>query len=149
MVSAGLIFLTGTFAYGQTETAEKHKGEESETKRFGAHMAVMEFNAEEGFKLSEKGIKSLGVTFVALSKDAPWRVPRGALVNIKHSTAVYRRFDGWISLVLVKLVSGDKDTVAISSEDLQTGDEVAISGTQFLRMTESDLNSDTVDTCSH
>jgi hypothetical protein len=32
---------------------------------------------------------------------------------------------------------------------LESGDEVAVTGTKFLRMAETDLNSETVDNCAH
>jgi predicted nucleotide-binding protein (sugar kinase/HSP70/actin superfamily) len=76
-------------------------------------------------------------------------VPQTALIHIKHSTGVYRRWEKHITMVLVKVLKRKKGEVLIRSVDLQAGDEVAISGVPFLRMTEADLNSETIDYCSH
>lgn len=111
--------------------------------------AVSEFNKEEGFKMTPSSLSSMGISFSTLSSGNAWSVPKEAIVRVKHSTGVYRRYGGWISLVLVKTGGTERDTVRITSEDLQAGDEIAVHGTQFLRMTELDLNADTVDTCSH
>jgi hypothetical protein len=130
-----------TFASG-----EKESGTTVEIKKGGA---VTAFTKEDGFKLSDKAIKNLGVTFNTLSGTGPWMVPKSALVRIKHSTGVYRKWDGWITTVLVKVLNQTKETVTIKSVDLQDQDKVAITGVPFLRMTEADLNSDTVDNCAH
>lgn len=105
---------------------------------------------EDGnFKVSEKSLKHLGVKFQALEGTSPWIVPSDALVKIKLTLGVYRRFDGEITYVIVKRLNEHNGTVSIQSEDLESGDEVAISGTKFLRMAETDLNSETVDNCAH
>ena len=111
--------------------------------------AVTAFSKEDGFKLSDKAVKNLGVTFNTLSGSGPWMIPKSALVRIKHSTGVYRKWDGWITMVLVKVINQTNETVTIKSVDLQNQDKVAITGVTFLRMTEADLNSDTVDSCAH
>lgn len=111
--------------------------------------AVIDFNKEDGFKLSEKARKNLGVEFIKIKGQNTWEIPKSALIRIKYSTGVYRKWDGWITMVLVTVVSQTKDTVTIRSIDLEDSDEVAITNVHFLRMTEADLNSDTVDACSH
>ncbi|MBT3583676.1 MAG: hypothetical protein HN509_02115 [Halobacteriovoraceae bacterium] len=126
---------------------EKKKAETTVEIKKGS--AVSAFSKEDGFKLTNKAISNLGVTFKAIKGSGPWMIPKTALVRIKHSTGVYRKWDGWITMVLVKVIKRTKETVTIKSVDLQDRDELAITGVPFLRMTESDLNSDTVDACSH
>ena len=111
--------------------------------------AVTAFNKEDGFKLSEKALKNLEVTFRKISGSGPWTVPKSSLVRIKHSSGVYRKWNGWITMVLVNVIAQSKDTITITSVDLQGQDEVAVTGVSFLRMTDADLNSDTVDSCAH
>lgn len=111
--------------------------------------AVTEFSKDDGFKLSKEAINNLSVSFKALGGSGPWVIPKSAIVKIKHSVGVYRRWEGWITMVLVTVVDESKDTVTIKSVDLQEQDQVAVTGVPFLRMTEADLNSDTVDACSH
>ena len=117
--------------------------------QYGAGKAVEAYSKEDGFKLSEKAIKNLGVKFIQLDQGSKWKVPASALVSLKQSFLVYRRYDGWLTTVLVKVVSQNPESVTISSEDLQPGDEVVTTGVNFVRMTDSDLNSGTVDSCSH
>ncbi len=123
--------------------------EEEVSSRFGPGKAIEAFSKEEGFKMSPKAMTALGVRFDSVRGAGPWRISKSALIRIKQSTGVYRRFDGWISMVLVKVVSQEKDSVLITSTDIESNDEIAAEGIQFLRMTDADLNAGTVDTCAH
>jgi hypothetical protein len=123
--------------------------DEKEQKTFKPGSAVTEFNKDDGFKLTPKAVKSLGVEFSSLKGKGPWLVPKESLVRIKHSTGVYRKYDNWITLVLVNIHSKHQGYYKISSVDLEPGDDVAIKGALYLRLTEADLNSDTVDSCAH
>jgi hypothetical protein len=105
---------------------------------------------EDGnFKVSEKSLNHLGVTFAPLTGGGPWKIPKTALVRIKLTQGVYRRFEGELTYVIVKVTSAQNDQVLIQSEDLEAGDEVAVTGVKYLRMAETDLNSETVDNCAH
>ncbi|MEK2690301.1 hypothetical protein [Bdellovibrio sp. GT3] len=121
----------------------------AESNRVGPGKAIEQFDAEQGFKMSEKAMKSLGVSFQSLAGKGPWQISKSALIQIKQSKAVYRRYDGWISMVLVNVVSESKDALVIKAIDLEPGDEIAVQGVSFLRMTDSDLNAGTVDSCAH
>lgn len=101
------------------------------------------------FKVSEKSLNHLGVKFSLLSGSAPWTISKSALVRIKLTQGVYRRFEGELTYVIVKVVQEKNDEVKMHSEDLEAGDEVAITGAKYLRMAETDLNSETVDNCAH
>lgn len=122
---------------------------ESASSRVGPNRAVVAFDAENGFKMNEAALKRLGVQFGSITGKGPWKVSSSSVVRIKHSTGVYRRFEGWISFILVQVASREGDSVQIISEDLQSGDEISIAGASYLRLTEADLNADTVDSCSH
>jgi hypothetical protein len=124
-------------------------GDEAAKSKFGKDSAVTAFDSEEGFKMNETALSSLGVQFRKLEGSGAWSIPKDALVRIKHVTGVYRRVEGWISFVLVETPGKSNGQVTIRSEDLQAGDEVAVEGASFLRMTEADLNADTVDSCAH
>lgn len=123
--------------------------EEETASRFGPGKAIEAFSEEDGFKMSQKAIATLGVRFASIRGKGPWRVSKSSLIHIKQSTAVYRKYDGWISMVLVKVVSQTRDTALITSQDLEAEDEIAAQGVQFLRMTDADLNAGTVDNCAH
>lgn len=141
-----VLILAVSLVFGHLALAE----EVSETdSRVGVGKAVESFDKEQGFKLSPKAMKALGIQFQSLSGNGPWKVSKSSLVHLKQSAAVYRRYDGWISMVLVKIVSQDVAGVWIKAADLEAGDDVAVQGVPFLRMTDSDLNAGTVDSCAH
>lgn len=106
-------------------------------------------NEDGSFKVSEKSLDLLGVKFYELKGKEPWVLPKESIVQIKFTKGVFRRYEGDIAFVIVKILKKDGEYVSVSSPDLQAGDEVAVKGASFLRLTEADLNSDTVDACAH
>jgi hypothetical protein len=143
LIFSGLVF--GSEANKSVEP----KTEVVKSSQFGPHMAVVDFNKEDGFKMSEKALGKLKVKFAKILGSNSWTIPEESLVRIKQSLGVYRRLDGWITYILVKVSQKSSGVVTITSPDLENGDEVAITGVNFLRMTDADLNSDTVDSCAH
>lgn len=106
-------------------------------------------NEDGSFKLPEQALSILGIKFSKLDSSGPWKVLKNSLVNIKFTKGVYRRYEGDIAFVIVKVLKDMGNEILISSSDLEIGDEIATEGTTYLRLTEADLNSDTVDACSH
>jgi hypothetical protein len=106
-------------------------------------------NEDGTFKLSEKSLNVMGIQFSKLNVSGPWVIPKEALVKIKFTQGVYRRFENNITYVIVTVLKETSEMVTVQSEDLEIGDEVAIKGAHFLRLAEADLNSDTVDNCAH
>lgn len=129
-------------------TSDDHGAAEGPAN-FGDGKAVTAFDKEEGFQLSDKAMKNLRVKFIDIKGNGPWTIPSEALVRVKQSTGVYRRYEKWISFVLVKVISKNEKISQVTSEDLQSGDEIATSGANYLRMTDADLNSGTVDSCAN
>jgi hypothetical protein len=130
------------FSFASEEGAEN-------SGRFGPGKAIEAFDKEQGFKLSEKATIAMAVSFRRLDQGGLWRLPKESIVHLKQSTGVYRKFEGWISFVLVKVVKRERDALLVTSQDLEPGDEVAVQGAGFLRMTDADLNAGTVDSCAH
>ena len=141
------MFLITLFLVSNTHVAIGEELEKPTKLKKGG--AVTEFVKEDGFKLTQAALENLNIEFKSLPTGNKWIVPDTSLVRIKNSVGVYRRYDGWITMVLVTVLEKNKKMVSIKSVDLQAGDDVATSGVTFLRMTDVDLNSDTVDACSH
>ena len=116
----------------------------------GSYAASAGVKNEDGsFKLPEQSLTILGIKFMKLDSAGPWTIHKNSLVGIKFTKGVYRRYEGDIAYVIVKVLKDMGNQVLISSSDLEIGDELAIEGTTYLRLTEADLNSDTVDACAH
>jgi len=106
-------------------------------------------NEDGSFRVSESAKKRMGIFFMPIKGTGPWIIPASALVKIKFTSGVYRQFEGDISYVLVKVIENQGTRLLIDSQDLEDGDDVAFAGTHFLRLTEADLKSGTVDSCAH
>lgn len=101
------------------------------------------------FTLSPKSEKRLGLKWEVLDDKKPWMVPKEAIVKIKFTTGVYRKFEGRITMVILESFKESGDQVIIHSPDLEPGDEVAVKGVKYIRLAEVDISSGTVDNCSH
>jgi hypothetical protein len=134
-----LVSLTCSATWAETEKKELSK----------SNLAVTDFNEDYGFKMSQKALDTMEISFSSISGNGPWKVPKEALIQLKQSVGVYRRFEGWIDFVLVNVLGSNGDHVSIASADLETGDEVSVTNSKFLRLTEANLKSDTVDSCAH
>lgn len=106
-------------------------------------------NEDGSFKVSAKSLKTMDIKFKKINGKGPWELPINSLVEVKFTKGVYRRFQNDITFVIVKVIKTNASSIFISSEDLESNDEVAVEGVHFLRLTEADLNSDTVDSCAH
>lgn len=105
---------------------------------------------EDGdFTLSPVAEKRMGLQWETLSGSGPWKVPKQSIALIKFTKGVYRKFEGKITMVVLTKIKEEGSNVVISSPDLQEGDQVATSGVKYLRLTEVDISSGTVDNCSH
>jgi hypothetical protein len=139
-----VLLLVPFISYASDESASGDEG-----TNFGASKAVTAFSKDEGFKLSDKAVQNLGIEFQNVRGAGQWKISSDAVVHLKQSSGVYRKVDGWILFVLIKVLKKSGSEVLIQSEDLQDGDEVAVKGVTFLRMTDADLNAGTVDSCAH
>lgn len=103
---------------------------------------------EEGeFSITEKAEKRLGVKWLNIQGKGPWKVPSETIMRLKFTKAAYRKFEGRITMIVLETVKQEGDFVWINSPDLEPGDEIAIKGVKYLRLTELDLFQGAVDSC--
>ena len=108
--------------------------------------SVVAHDPESGFKLSEAAVKRLGIRFEELKGAGPWNVRRSSLVRIKRSIGVYRQVDGFLTFVVIEAV-GAGARARIRSDDLRSGDRIAVEGGAFLRVIDLDLSGGGGDSC--
>src|SRR5690349_2921574 len=75
--------------------AEHDEEKEADAANVGPDFAVLEADPDQGFRLSEKAMKALGVELEPLS-DA---LPLESVVRFKDESGVYRWREGWFKLV--------------------------------------------------
>ena len=105
--------------------------------RAGPTMAVLEANLDDGFRLSEKAKKVIGVVTQPIGQK-PYVIPRMALVFYGDRVGVYRLRQNWFKLVEVQTVSKTHDSASVSSPDIKVDDQIAIEGVALLRVAELD-----------
>ena len=127
---------------GEAEHGEEEKGgEESQSPGVGPGKAILEANHEKGFRLSEGAFKTIGVKTAAIQAGTgSATVPRAALVFFQGEVGVYRVTDGWYKLIEVQIASRNKETAVVRSNELKSGDQVAITGVGLLRVADLDAS---------
>lgn len=103
---------------------------------------------EDGeFSMTETAEKRMGIQWLTLQGKGPWKVPAEVVLRIKFTKAAYRKFEGRITLIVLESVKQEDNSVWIMSPDLESGDQIAIKGVKYLRLTELDLFQGAVDSC--
>ncbi|WP_413586732.1 hypothetical protein [Bdellovibrio sp. HCB274] len=97
---------------------------------------------EKTLKISAEAQKHLGIEFAKVSGKSPWTLSRTALVQIKDANGVYKKHEDAIEFIDVQILKTDKDSISVRAEGLEADDEVAVKGTKFIRIMESELNSE-------
>ena len=99
-----------------------------------ADKAVVESSVSQGIRLSDKARATLAIQNTRLTWRISGPVPAGSLVHYQDKVGVYRHRKGWFKLVEVSVISVSASRVTIRSEDLDTGDDVVVSGVALLRV---------------
>jgi hypothetical protein len=123
------------------EEHESEAGHDEElSSNIGPGFAVTEADHDQGFKLSEKALKTLGLEWKPVQNASAVTVPSSSLVFFKDETGVYRVRDGWI-----KLIEGEVEITGKSARFMpqdktafKSGDQIVTAGVPLLRVTELD-----------
>ncbi|QDK44526.1 hypothetical protein DOM22_04815 [Bdellovibrio sp. ZAP7] len=135
LLSAILIFsVNSALAYNTNKSAEKEHEEH--------HDEHGHEEKEKSLKISEKAKSHLKIEFTNVVGKSPWTLPRTALVQVKDRSGIYKKHGDTLEFVEIQLVKSDKEKITFTTIDLHTGDAVVVQGTQFIRIIESELNSE-------
>lgn len=124
LITLALILSLAPFSYASGDHDDEHGHEEG--------------HAEEGagFEVSPEGIKNFGLTYVKISGKSPWTLPKTAILQSGQESNLYRLRKGHFQRIDFKQNSEAKDSVKVSSHDLESGDEVVVTGVGYLRAAE-------------
>lgn len=100
--------------------------------------AVFETSPEKGMRLSDIALKNIEVALAPVPAGADISLAGEPLVYFQNNVGVYRLREGWFKLVKVQVSGKLKGEVTLRSEELRTGDSVAIRGAGLLRVSEMD-----------
>lgn len=115
---------------------EEHDHAHDGGKPIGEQKAIIEVDESKGFKLSESAIKTLGIQTLAVLEQ-PIDLPSGSLVHLNDQTFIYRLRDGFFKSISFKLLKLTPEKFyRIESHELKPGDQIAISSTGLLRVTD-------------
>ncbi|HMN67490.1 MAG TPA: hypothetical protein PKC28_03030 [Bdellovibrionales bacterium] len=124
--------------------AESEEGPQKD--RVGPGKAVIEASKEQGFRLSEKALKTLDLNFVSVN-GTYITLPRSVLIHFQDFAAVYRLRDGWFRLVEIEPTFRGEQ-VSFSSKDLKHGDQLVVHNGSLLRVVELDVFGPEADACA-
>ena len=124
---------------GDSHESHKGHGEEGHEEggaNVGPDKGILEASEENGIKLAPQAIKNFGLETVQLAGSSPWTVPTSAILHSLEETNIYRVRNGFYKRIDFNLSKRSQEQMTISSQDLNAGDEVVISGVGFLRIAE-------------
>lgn len=134
-----LLIMTSGLAYGD-------EGGGAAKERVGPGKAVEAANEKEGFRLSEKALKSMALSFAKVISHQQ-AVPTQALVSFQDFSAIYRYRDGWFRLVEIE-PSVNSGRASFSSKEFRPGDQMVVQGGNMLRVVELDIFGPEADACA-
>lgn len=116
---------------------ESVHGEKVESNpQVGENKGIVEANKEKGFKLSPEAEKNFAVKKIKIKSSSSIELPLSAIATSTVEVNVYRFRDGFYKRIDFNQISKNQEKIFIKSLDLKEGDEVAISGLGFLRVSE-------------
>lgn len=132
--------VSSSFAHNDNKKAEKEHEEHHDER--GHEDKDAHDKKEKVLKLNSKAKEHLKIEFTKVSGKSPWKLPRAALVQVKDQSGIYKMHEETLEFVEVRVSKTDKDSVTFTTDHLHDGDSVAVKGTQFIRIMESELNSE-------
>lgn len=127
--------------HGAHEEGEEHgehhdEHEEEPSGGVGPDKAVTAASKEMGIQLSEKAIDALEIKTAPVKSGKDIELPDSALVLYQAESGIYVFRKGWFKLIPVHVLSKKPQTVRVDSSQIQTGDQVVVSGVPLLRVAE-------------
>ena len=99
--------------------------------------AVPETSKTDGFRLSEKAIRTIGLIAKPIESAPEFTIPEKALVHSLDLLAIYRLRGGWYKLVPIEVVRKKGSELVVRSQEIKPGsDRVVTNGIELLRATE-------------
>lgn len=120
---------------------EEKAGAEEPPKNVGPGKGVVSYSEKEGFQLSPEATKKFGLTYVNVKGTSPWEINTSAIIQTGADTSVYRNKNGIIKRIDISIVKKGKEKSLVSSKEIQSGDQIIVTGVSFLRTAELDLTS--------
>ncbi len=100
----------------------------------GPGKAVVAASKEEGIKLSERAMATIGIKTMRLQTN--FLVPSSALVHERGEFGVYVKKGEWFKYVEVEADNPSSSSVKIESKKIQPGEEIVVSDVSLLRLGE-------------
>jgi len=131
----------------ENDDHEGHDDHES-SKAVGPGKAIEAVDEKLGFKLSKAANANLEIVLQSFSGTL-MKLPKKALVQVKDQIYLYRYRDEYYKLISAKLVNEKSDSVTVKIDSHQYGDQIVVSGTSLLRVSDVYANDEASYAHSH
>ncbi len=126
--------------HGEADEDHEDHGDHGESEEesvggVGKGNAVTAANKNRGIRLSPKAIETMGIKTDSYKNGI---IPASALVRYQDNLGVYRLRENWFKLIPITIKNQQGDSLNILSPDLETSDQIAVTGTGLLRAAELD-----------
>lgn len=115
---------------------DEHAQNEEENPQVGPNKGILAASEDEGIKLSPEAEKNFEIQKLKVFNPSSIEIPKDSLVTAGVEVNLYRYRAGFYKRIDFEQLSRSKNKISIRSRDLQSGDEIAITGLGFLRIAE-------------
>lgn len=129
----GCYFSSSSWGHSHEEEGE---GKEEGSASVGPGKAIPQADKKQGFQLSLSAVQTLGIKFQTIQSQGIHRLPTQALVRFQDESGVYRFKEGWFKLIEIHPLSQSASEITVKTDEIQSGDQVVITGVPLLRVAE-------------
>lgn len=115
---------------------DEHANSEEENPQVGPNKGILAASEEEGIKLSSEAEKNFEIQKLKVTANSVFEIPKEAVVTAGLEVNLYRYRAGFYKRIDFEQLKRSGNKIQISSKDLKSGDEIAITGLGFLRIAE-------------
>ena len=127
--------------HSETESEEhghgdEHEHGEEENPQVGPKKGILEASEQQGIKLAPEAEKNFEIQKIKVVNSASVEIPKNAVVTAGVEENLFRYRAGYYKRIDFEKLGKAGNRMSVRSKDLQTGDEIAITGLGFIRIAE-------------
>lgn len=136
LISCLLLMITKTIASSESHDHEHQEEHHEENTQVGSNKGILSADNKLGFQLSPAAEKNFEIQAAPVSLNHSVSIPKSAVVSTGTEQNIFRIREGYFKRIDFQIIRKDKDTIVVNSEELKSGDKVALTGLGFLRIAE-------------
>ncbi|MCK6598069.1 MAG: hypothetical protein L6Q37_06865 [Bdellovibrionaceae bacterium] len=136
LISCLLLLVLKTLATSEPDDHDHQTNHSNENSQVGPNKGILSADDTLGFQLSPSAEKNFEIEKMKVSINHSVNIPKTAILSTGTEQNIFRIRNSYFKRVDFQIIKKNKDKIIINSDELQLGDEVALTGLGFLRIAE-------------